>query len=82
MGAGRIDQRGRSERFNGEACTDNASVEAGLYGKTLEVRGDEARREGIAGPGRIDDSRRSAQPSMKVVFAGVVQNAASRPLLV
>jgi hypothetical protein len=81
IGARRLEQRRRPQSFNGKARTDDSSVEAGVYGKTLEMCGDKARRKGIAGTSGIDDLRRSPQPSMEAVFAGVVQNAASRGLL-
>src|SRR6476661_4307816 len=74
-------QRRRPQTLDGESGTDGASVQAGVYRKTLEMRRDEARRKGIAGAGRINDLRRAAEPPMKAVFPGVVQNAASRSLL-
>ena len=42
------------------------------HGKTLELRGDKARRKGIASARGIDDPRRSAQPAMEAVERAVV----------
>jgi hypothetical protein len=80
-GPGRLEQRRRSQTLDGKTRTDDASVQAGVYRKTLEMRRDKARRKGIAGTRGIDDLRRAAEPPMKAVFPGVVQNAASRSLL-